>query len=76
MGWRGFPLLTEPLRSAPYPIDQESGRLRSIPLGWDGEVASPYPIDQEKSALEFPYIQFRNGFNLLVIINYPLSIIN
>ncbi|NES06183.1 MAG: hypothetical protein F6K22_27280 [Okeania sp. SIO2F4] len=28
----------------------------------------------EKSALEFPYIQFPHGFNLLVIIHYPLSI--
>ncbi len=40
----------------------------------DGEVSSPYPIDQEKSALEFPNLQFPSGFNLLVIINYQLSI--
>ncbi|MGD1808014.1 hypothetical protein ACP6PL_21630, partial [Dapis sp. BLCC M126] len=38
MGWRGFPLLQSRYAfhvgssaETPYPIDQESGRLRSIP---------------------------------------------
>ncbi len=33
---------------------------------------TPYPIDQEKSAIEFPDIQFRKGFNHQVIIHYQL----
>ncbi len=68
------------LETSPYPIDQESGRKAEHDLGWDGfgnpllqsrfevrHIQSPL----SKSALEFRDIQFRNGFNHQVIINYP-----
>ncbi|MGD1806963.1 hypothetical protein ACP6PL_16210, partial [Dapis sp. BLCC M126] len=46
MGWRGFPLLTEPR------FMSRSVNARCA------ERETPHPIDQEKSALEFPYLQF------------------
>ncbi len=51
------------------------GAALTLTLFMSATAETPYPIDQEKSALEFPYIQ-SDGFNLLVIINYQLSIIH
>ncbi|OZH51607.1 hypothetical protein AFK68_29805 [Hydrocoleum sp. CS-953] len=62
---------------------EKSGRLRSIPLGWDGEVSrsyraaplymsataeTPYPIDQEKKKISLLTESYL--FQEEVIINY------
>ncbi|MGD1713422.1 hypothetical protein [Dapis sp. BLCC M172] len=55
---------------------EKSGRLRSIPLGWDGEVSrscraaplTPYPIDQEKKKISLLTKSYL--FQEEVIINY------
>ncbi|MGD1805300.1 hypothetical protein ACP6PL_07635, partial [Dapis sp. BLCC M126] len=61
-----------PLTLTPYPINQESGRLRSSPLGWDAEETSAYPIDQEKRN----DISQSSILSVLTRGNYQLSIIN
>ncbi|NEQ77091.1 MAG: hypothetical protein F6K23_31220 [Okeania sp. SIO2C9] len=42
------------------PINQDSGRLRSSPLGWDGEETCTIS-NRPREEIISPYIQFRSG---------------
>ncbi len=62
MGWRSFRSLRDATRFAPQHVKRSFALANAI---------SNLPLREE---IMFPYTQFPSGFNLLVIINYPLSI--
>ncbi|MDJ0516745.1 MAG: hypothetical protein QNJ74_11010 [Trichodesmium sp. MO_231.B1] len=69
-GMARFPALTEPLRSTPYPIDQESGRQAeySVRMGWRG-----FPLLQSRSEVRHIQSPLEKKKFFIISQSYPFS---